>query len=166
MSNKEFRALVNEFSSRVIDTAVRILGDAEEAQDVHQEVFLAIWKRWHKFNGKMNWNAYLYRVTVRKAIESARRSKAEQSVRQQRQCFREVEKPDELLSTAEFQRKLAEHLAGLPKRQADVYVLSRIEGVPAEQVAEIMDCSQGTVRVHLHRAVKRLARELSDILNE
>lgn len=166
MSKQEFRTLVNEFSSRVINTAIRILGDAEAAQDVHQEVFLAIWKRWHRFNGQMNWNAYLRRVTVRKAIESLRRSQAEQSVRQQHQCLREVEKPDEPLSTAEFQRKLAEHLTGLPKRQADVFVLARVEGLPAEQIAEIMGCSPGTVRVHLHRAVKRLAGELSDSLNE
>ena len=150
----------------MMGAAVRILGDAEEAQDVHQEVFLAIWKRWHQFNGRMNWNAYLYRVTVRKAIEFARRARAEQSVRQHRQSFRKVEKPEEPLSTAEFQHKLAKHLTGLPKRQADVFVLARIEGLQTEQVAEIMDCSQATVRVHLHRAVKRLASELSDSLNE
>jgi RNA polymerase sigma-70 factor (ECF subfamily) len=166
LSKKEFKTLVNDCSAQVLNTAGRILGDAEQAQDVHQEVFLAIWKRWHKYNGRTNWNAYLYRVTVRKAIEFARRSRAEQSVRQQRQCSGDAEKPDELLRTAEFQRKLAERLAGLPKRQADAFVLSRIEGLAAGQIAEIMGCSQRTVRVHLHRAVKRLARELGDYLRE
>jgi RNA polymerase sigma-70 factor (ECF subfamily) len=55
-------------------------------------------------------------------------------------------------------------LAGFPKQQADVFVLSRIEGLTYQKIAEIMDCSQGTVRVHLHRALNRLARELSDYL--
>ncbi len=105
MSKKEFRTLVNECSAQVLDTAARILGDAEEAQDVHQEVFLTIWKRWHKFNGRINWNAYLYRVTVRKAMEFARRSKAEQSLRCQPENASGEHTPDELLRAAELQQR-------------------------------------------------------------
>lgn len=166
MSKKEFRTLVNDCSAQVLNTAVRILGDAEQAQDVHQEVFLAIWKRWHTYNGRTNWNAYLYRVTVRKAIEFARRSRAEQSLRRQAENGSGEGKPEGLLRTAELQRKLAFCLAKLPKRQADAFVLVRIEGLDAGQAAEILGCSRRTVRVHLHRAVKRLAGELGDYLTE
>ena len=166
MIKTEFRTLVNDCSKQVLNTAVRILGDLDKAQDVHQEVFLAIWKRWHKYNGRTNWNAYLYRVTVRKAIDFARRSRFEQLLPRQTGSIAGGQKADEPLRTAELQVKLAEHLARLPKRQADVFVLSRIEGLDAGQIAEVLDCSPRTVRVHLHRAVKRLARELSDYLVE
>ncbi len=142
------------------------MGDAEETQDVHQEVFLTIWKRWYKFNGRTDWNAYLYRATVRKAVEFARRSKAELSLRRQPENAFGEQTPDRLLRTAELQRKLAGHVAGLPKRRSDVFVLSRIEGLGAGQVAEILRCSPGSVRVHLHGAAKRLARELGDYLTE
>ena len=158
--------MVNDCSAQVLNTAVRILGDPEKAQDVHQEVFLAIWKRWHKFNGRTNWNAYLYRVTVRKAIELAKRSRSEQSLPQQPGCASDGQRADGPLRTAELQAKLAEHLARLPRRQADVFVLSRVEGLDAGQIADVLDCSPRTVRVHLHRAVKRLARELGDYLTE
>jgi RNA polymerase sigma-70 factor (ECF subfamily) len=70
------------------------------------------------------------------------------------------------MRTAELQEVLARNLARLPKRQADVFVLSRIEGLGAGEIAEILGCSQQTVRVHLHRAIKRLARELSDYFTE
>ena len=166
VSKKEFRTLVNDCSRQVLNTAVRILGDAEQARDVHQEVFLAIWRRWHKYNGRTNWNAYLYRVTVRKAIEFARRSRSEQSLRRQTQNGLSEHKPDGLMRAAELQKRLAGSLAGLPKRQADAFVLSRIEGLDARQIAEILGCSPGTVRVHLHRALKRLVRELGDYLIE
>lgn len=145
---------------------MRILGDVETAQDVHQEVFLAIWQRWHKYNGRTNWNAYLYRVTVRKAIEFARRSRSEQAIPLRPRCVAGKQKPDGPLRTTELWAKLAERLAKLPKRQADAFVLSRIEGLDAMQVAQILSCSQKTVRVHLHRAVKRLARELGDYMTE
>ena len=70
------------------------------------------------------------------------------------------------MRTAELQQMLARYLPRLPGRQIDVFVLSRIEGLKHNEIAEILGCSEQTVRVHLHRAVKRLARELSDYLNE
>ena len=166
MSKPEFRTLVNDYGAQVLSTAMRILGNSEKAQDVHQEVFLSIWKRWHKYNGRTNWNAYLYRAAVRKSIEFAKKSKDEQSLRQQTKYGIKPDNPDDPLRTAELQQILARHLARLPKRQADVFVLSKIEGLGNKEVAGILDCSQNTVRVHLHRAVKQLARELSDYLTE
>ena len=174
MSKQEFRALVNDYGAQVLSTAMRILGNSEKARDVHQEVFLAIWKRWHKYNGHTNWSAYLYRAAVRKAIEFAKQSKAEQSrrkvsltkLRQQTKYDTNKDNPDDPLRTAELQQMLARHLARLPKRQADVFVLSKIEGLRHNKIAKILGCSENTVRVHLHRAVNRLARELGDYLTE
>jgi RNA polymerase sigma factor (sigma-70 family) len=150
----------------VLNTAIRILGDPEKAQDVHQEVFLAIWKRWHKYDGRTNWNAYLYRATVRKAIGLAKQSRIEPFARQGSDDAISSERPDRSLRIAELQRKLAGCLATLPKRQAEVFVLSRLEGLGAKRIAEVLGCSQETVRVHLHRALKRLAGALGDDLTE
>ncbi len=166
MLNEEFNILVSQHSRRVLNVAVRILGDRDKAQDVHQDVFLAIGKRWHKYDGRTNWDAYLYRATVRKALELARRSRNGRLWEPQQECATNSDSPDEGLRMSELQQKLAGCLAKLPKRQAEVFVLSRMEGLKAERVAELLGCSQRTVRVHLHRALKRLARELSDYLME
>ena len=160
---EKFQTLVDDFSGQVLNTAIRILGDPEKAQDVHQEVFLAIWKRWHTYNGQTNWEAYLYRATVRKAIECAKRSKF---LRRESGDGISHERPDRFLVTAELHKKLAECLAKIPTRQAEVFVLSRVEGFEAKKIADVLGCSQQTVRVHLHRALKRLARELRDYLTE
>jgi len=161
-----FKALVDNHSAAVMNTAIRVLRDTQKAQDVHQEVFLAILRRWHKFNSDTNWGAYLYRVTVRKAIEFAKQLKMDPPAEQQWDCPTTRERPDERLRTIELQQKLSTCLAGLPKHQADGFVLSRIEGLRYEKIAKVLGCSQGTARVHLHRALKRLARELSDYLSE
>jgi RNA polymerase sigma factor (sigma-70 family) len=166
VSKQDFRVLVNDYGAQVLSTAMRILGNRDKAQDVHQEVFLAIWKRWHKYNGRTNWNAYLYRAAVRKAIEFAKQSKAEQSLQQQTKYGTSKDHPDGPLRTVELQQMLARNLAILPKRQADVFVLSRIEGLKHNKIAEILGCSENTVRVHLHRAMKKLAQELGDYLTE
>ncbi len=159
-----FNKLLNDYSDVVLRTASRILGDTQQAQDVHQEVFLEIWRRWHQYNGQTNWNAYLYRTTVRTAIRFAKKARDEQFIRQQPEDVTNTDAPDESLRIAELQQKLAGCLAKLPKRQAEVFVLSRMEGLRTEKIAGILGCSKKTVRVHLHRAVKRLARELGDYL--
>ena len=73
VSDTSFENLVNEYGRQVLRTALRVLRDVNLAHDVHQEVFLAIWRRWHRYNGNVNWPAYLYRATVRKALELAQR---------------------------------------------------------------------------------------------
>lgn len=165
MSNQGFEALVNQYSRQVLNTALRILRNAELAHDVHQEVFLAIWQRWHKYDGQIKWDAYLYRTTVRKAIKLARKTRTQANIDQQPDLTK-TEKNNTLLETAELQQELARCLAKLPKRQADVFVLSKLERLEYKKIAQLLGCSQNTVRVHLHRAIKRLAHELKDYLPE
>lgn len=164
-----FKVLVDSHSKAVMNTAIRIVQDHQKAQDVHQEVFLKILRRWHKFNGDVNWPAYLYRTTVRTAVEVARDSRGisppDPAMTAQLNPAKE-ERPDWRLRAAELQQKLVACLAKLPKRQADVFVLSRIEGLEYDRVAGILGCSKETVRVHLHRALKRLARELAEFLRK
>ncbi|MBL7152729.1 MAG: sigma-70 family RNA polymerase sigma factor [Phycisphaerae bacterium] len=158
--------LIEKYSKAVMNTAVRIVRDGQIAQDVHQEVFLRILRRWHKFGNDVNWPAYLYRTTIRTALEFVRQSKAEQLAEQQHEPVPANPRPDWRLRAAELQQKLIAALAKLPKRQADVFVLSRIEGLEYDKVAELLGCSKETARVHLHRALKRLAREFRDYLRK
>jgi RNA polymerase sigma-70 factor (ECF subfamily) len=69
------------------------------------------------------------------------------------------------LQAEELQQRLAAALARLPRRQADAFVLSRLERLETAEIAGIMGCSEPTVRVHLHRALIRLARELHEFLS-
>ncbi|MHC4444827.1 MAG: RNA polymerase sigma factor [Planctomycetota bacterium] len=164
VTEKGFETLLNDYGGQVLNTAMRILGNTQQAQDVHQEVFLDIWRRWHKYNGQTKWSAYLYRTTVRKAIKFARQSRIEPLADRQTEYLTASEKPDDSTKVAELQQKLTACLAKLPQRQANVFVLSRIEGLSHQDIAEMLGCSTATVRVHLHRAMQRLARELGDYL--
>ena len=123
----------------MLNVALRILGSADAAQDVHQEVFLAIWRRWSTFNGSVNWQGYLYRTTVRKAIELAvHRRKVQGAGPFPAEPVSQSDGPDHALRAAELQQALAEALAQLPDRQAEVFVLSRYEGLSHEQIAAML----------------------------
>ncbi|MBM4028258.1 MAG: sigma-70 family RNA polymerase sigma factor [Planctomycetes bacterium] len=181
VSDAKFENLVNEHGRQVLRTALRVLRDASLAHDVHQEVFLALWRRWDRYNGAVNWPAYLYRATVRKALEMARRRRGLSSVSRRLPSAGDeiramsnagtphgvtTNSPDGALQAGELQQQLAAALAQLPRRQADAFVLCRLEGLEAAEVAQILGCSEPTVRVHLHRAMLRLARDLHEYLGE
>ena len=169
MSEKTFENLVREHGPQVLRTATRVLHDASLAHDVHQEVFLSIWRRWHRYNGSVNWPAYLYRATVRKALQVAQQQPARRvpaGAAEETPRGAVTHGPESDLQAEELQRKLVAALARLPRRQADAFVLSRLEGLEAAEIGEIMGCSVPTVRVHLHRAMRRLARELRPYLSQ
>jgi len=157
---------VNAHGRDVLNVALRVLGDPETAKDVYQEVFLAIWRRWHTYDGTVNWGPYLYRVTVRKAMELAGARRRVPAAVDMNDCEPQSRgaAPDAALRLNELQQKLTQFLAKLPKRQADVFVLSRIEGLGHSEVAETLCCSQNSVRVLLHRAVKQLAQDMNEYL--
>lgn len=163
LSDKSFENLVHEYGRQVLNTALRVLGDVNLANDVHQEVFLSIWRRWPSYNGHTCWPAYLYRATVRKALELARRANGCHPHAPAGQDW-DDRRPDDHMQADELQQKLGAALAKLPAHQADAFVLLRLEGLPTADVAQILGCSGQTVRVHLHRALKKLTRELKPYL--
>lgn len=164
MRSTQFKKLVEENSGLVLNVALRILGNADLAQDVHQEVFLAVWRMRDSFKKVTNWRGYLYRVTVRKAIKFARQPKVIPIKEWQNDCPKSSDRPDKAILAKELWQKVTDSLAHLPEKQAEVLVLSRIEGLDYKDIAETLSCSEATVRVHLHRAMKRLARELKPYL--
>jgi RNA polymerase sigma-70 factor (ECF subfamily) len=162
LSDRRFEELVDAHGQNVLNVALRVTGDAQTAQDVYQEVFLAIWRRWHRYDGSLNWGAYLYRVTIRKALETVRRGRAAPAPLDDCDPPSVAPGPDSGLQLEDLQHRLTLALVQLPKRQADVFVLSRLEGLDHAAIAEILDCTPNTVRVSLHRAVAQLARALGD----
>ena len=166
MPDEEFRTFLERYSRKVLTVAARVLGSTTDAQDVHQEVFVAIWRRWDTYDGQTEWGAYLYRTTVRKALELAKRSRSRRSLPVQSQLPASRQGPDSRLRAEELRERLAQSLAKLPRDQAMAFVLSRLEGLGAEEVAQILGCSPGALKVRLHRATRRLARELNDYLVE
>lgn len=132
--------------------------------EVHQDVFLAILKRWHRYGDDVRWRNYLYRVTIRKALHQAKAMRKAIPIESIEQNLATGDRPEGPLVARELEQRLMEHLHKLPARQAEVFVLHRIEGLSYEAIAEGLSCSESTVRVHLYRALKRLDRGLREYL--
>lgn len=165
MGDEQFHELVAEYGGKVLAIAQRVCGSADAALDVHQEVFLALWKRRRRFQTPVNWNAYLYRTTVRKALDYIQKQRKEKTLDSAYEkelsagdCPADNAQADELLG------RLRQALRKLPHHQAQVFILARLEGMDYPQIAKIVGCSEPTARVHLHRALHHLAHLMRDVL--
>ena len=161
-----FNRLVESYGRLVLNAALRITGSSDAAHDVHQEVFLAVWRIWDTFTEETNWPGYLYRSAVRKALDFVRQARMTVAGDLERHGPVSSMRPDTSFLASELSSRLAEALAGLSEKQAEAFILSRIEGLEYKDVAEMLGCSPATVRVHAHRALTHLAVKLKEYLPE
>jgi RNA polymerase sigma-70 factor (ECF subfamily) len=165
VADERFNKLVADYGGKVLHIAQGVLGDSQAAMDVHQEVFLAIWKRWSTYDSQVNWDGYLYRTTIRKALDYAQKSRKEKALDPEYEKQIPSGSPPESGARAgELISRLRLCLRQLPAQQAQAFVLARMEGMGYPQIAETMGCTEGTARVHLHRALKQLAHQMRDLL--
>lgn len=151
---------MDQYSQQVLSTALRFLQDSQAAMDVHQEVFLEILKQWHRFDGNINWSRYLYCVTIRKAIKQIKAARKARHFADLELELISGDRPDISLAAKELRLKLAEHISQLPARQAEAFVLHRIEGLSYQETAKVLSCSESTVRVHIYRAFQCLSKQM------
>lgn len=132
-----------------VRTARLIVGRVDLAEDVVQDVFVRIARRW---DGVDSPQAYLRRSVVNGALRSAERQRRERE-------YVAAQRP-EVVPPIEIAETLAA-LEVLPARGRAAIVLRYYEDLPDGEIAELLGCRPATVRSLIHRALKRLHKELS-----
>jgi RNA polymerase sigma-70 factor (ECF subfamily) len=158
-----FEQLVRGWREQVFRIARQIVGEEEGAKDVAQLVFIRLWQVLRKYREGGSFAAYLHRITVNLAIdfcrEQARRATAESwdpagmdTLPSPSAVGDESPSPGELQKIFEVvSRRLS------PKQRAS-FVLREIEGIPTEEVSEILGTRQSTIRTHVQEA-RRILQE-------
>jgi RNA polymerase sigma-70 factor (ECF subfamily) len=148
-------------------TVYRLLGEYTDALDCYQETFLAAY-RWANGRAVDNWPALLTSLATRRAIDRLRQR------RRSRRRLVALDDVPELISGGngpiedvqgdERLDEVRRLLAGLPKKQAEVFWLSCLEGISHADISGQLNITQGEVRVLLHRARTRLRSALESRL--
>ena len=164
-----FRELVETHQHRIIGTIARMLGDAIEAEDLAQEVFLRIWKSAPRWEPSAKFTTWAF--TIMKNIvfnESRRRSRKatvpldrEGDDGYQRQYADEnVKSPDRIVLDAEHQAAIERAIQELPEAWRMALVLRRYQDVSYDEIAVIMKLSLPAVKSVLFRARNELREKL------
>jgi RNA polymerase sigma-70 factor (ECF subfamily) len=154
-----FGELVRRYQDRLYHTAYRLIGNAEDAQDVVQDSFLNAYQSLHQFKGDARFFTWLYRIAVNAAISMKRKHRAMLSADlpggqplAEPHDESDGHQPGATLERAEDERRLQVALAELSAEHRAVLVLKEIEGQKYEMIADVLGVPIGTVRSRLHRA--------------
>jgi RNA polymerase sigma-70 factor (ECF subfamily) len=165
-----FDQLVERYQARAYRLAWSLLRDAEDARDVSQEAFLRVYQSASRFRGDARFSTWFYRILVNLALDHRRRRRWWQRVVAQdrddedvalveRQPAREPD-PGERVSEEQTMTRLWEAVHRLSPQQRAAVVLSVQKQLSTAEIAAVLECSEPTVRVHLHRAVQALRKTL------
>jgi RNA polymerase sigma-70 factor (sigma-E family) len=163
---EQVAALFDEHYTRLRDLAYVILGDRNFAEEIVMEAFLKTFTGWNRIRDLDRADAYLRRAVVNLCRSKIRRKVVE--ARSNAITYRRDERkaPDWDPDIHEESRELWTAVKDLPPRQRACIVLRYVEDLPEGDIAEIMDCSVGTVRSQLSRARRKLEASLEGVLTE
>jgi RNA polymerase sigma-70 factor (sigma-E family) len=141
----------------VLRTVFLILHDRGRSEDVTQEAFIQLFTHWRKVSRYERPDAWVRRVAIRQAIRALRRDRI--------RALREREAAaDPVPGVPDVD--LARAIRQLPVMQRTAIVLFYFEDRPVSEIAGILGISGGAVKVHLHRARRRLAELLGEEVGE
>ncbi len=162
-AKRQFEGFAAEASDTLLRTGYLMTGDAREAEDLVQETFLRVARRWSQVRSMDHPAAYARRILINLVLQNAER-RSRQNSELARQHAR-IDGADQAAAHALRQvDDLAEFrwaLAQLTARQRAVLVLRYWADLPVGEVADILGCSSGTVTGTASRAADRLAEILT-----
>jgi RNA polymerase sigma factor (sigma-70 family) len=163
ISHESFESFYRREFREVVGLAYALSGSRLGAEDLAQEAFIAAHQRWDRIGQYDKPGAWVRRVVANKAVSGFRRKAAEAKALarlagQRRQPLPEMEPEDE-----DFWRTVRR----LPNRQAQAIALFYVEDRSVIEIADILDCSPSTAKVHLFRGRQALAKKLGlEVANE
>ena len=168
-----FAQLVTLHEGMVLNLAVRLLGDAEEAKDAAQEVFLQVYRTLGRFEGRSSLKTWIYRIVVnhcRNRHRWWRRRRRDRSVALDEMSQADAAQlseraapeanPFEECRRHEQERGVRTALARLSFDHRTILLLREVEGLTCEEIAEALGLPEGTVKSRLSRARESLRQSL------
>ncbi len=167
-----FAQLVDATSSRIYRVALKILGNAQDAEDALQETYLKAYRALGEFEGRSSLITWLYRIAVNEALMMIRKRKVlsislneeeegEEGDREEMEIVDWCCLPESDLLSSEARKFLNWAVELLPIGQRVVFVMRDMEGLSIQETAEALNISEGVVKIRLLRARLRLRQELT-----
>jgi RNA polymerase sigma-70 factor, ECF subfamily len=155
----DFEQLFQEHHGLVYRAAYRITGNAQDAEDVLQTLFLRLLHRGRPLDLNANPKGYLHRGAVNVALDI---------VRARRRTLSSDDSPAETAGSAatdRIQEMVAQALSELSPKLAELFVLKHVEGYENGEIADLIGTSRGAVAVMLFRARVRLRKSIRVQIN-
>ena len=171
-----FEQLVYRYDRTVLSIALKYTGNTDDAKDLYQEVFIRAYRGINNFQFRSEFSTWLYRIAVNVCLSYKSRSKEYLKVSiyemdddtdftkdASEKLVYEGPSPEEETAGNELTEIVNASLETLSPRQKMTFVLKHYEGYKIREIAEMLNCKEGTVKKYLFDAIKSLRKKLSGI---
>jgi len=172
-----FHELFAKHGEALVNFAYRFVGRRDRAEELAQDAFLQIYRARARYQPKARFTTYLYRVATNLCLNELRRfeyqgktepleghpSRDEEPVREL--ADDRVPAAEEVVAGVETGSRIKKVLDKLPPNQRVALLLSRVEGLSYEEVAECLETTESAVKSLIFRATQTLREELGDLLS-
>jgi RNA polymerase sigma-70 factor, ECF subfamily len=160
-----FAMLVQRHQRRVFNLVFRMLQNYEEASEITQETFLAVWQGLPSFRGEARFSTWLYRIAYNCCLKQLEQRKRDKTLQMAIQAERMPDLNIEEQANAELeahacQALVRNQLSTLPTKYRIVLILRHLQEMTYEEMAEILMLPIGTIKTHLFRARNLLKERL------
>lgn len=172
-----FQQLFNKYSSSVVNFAFRFVGSRERAEELAQEVFLQVYRWQERYEPKAKFSTWLFKIANNHCLNEVRKGEykvSRESLDSQRDSEGEERerdlpdtnprKGDEILAAKQAAGKIQQILQRLPESQRSALMLSRLEGLSYQEVAEVLGTTEKAVKSLVFRATQSLREGLKEFL--
>ena len=155
-----FDEVYRRYSVRLLHFMYKMISDEERAQDLLQDLFLLLVESPDKFNADRRFQPWIFTVAAnmcRKEFRAPIQTEIHENIKS--------ESADELIAPLDnkiFKKHLRKQLQSLEYEQKTTFILRYQEGLAIKQIADIMECSEGTVKSRIHYTNKKLAEKLKE----
>lgn len=168
-----FESLVKKYDKQVLQLAYNMVNNAQDAEDIYQEVFVRLYNNLGRFHFKSEFSTWLYRVVVNHCINYRKKRQRNKHFSLDQDASDDAENwqfnlpgkernPEDTVINEELSRKINLALGQLSDQQKSVFVLRHYHGKKLKDIAKILKCSEGTVKNYLFRATQKMQRQLID----
>lgn len=165
-----FTEVVDKWQDMVYNTALGIVQNAEDAEDITQEVFLKLYESLDEFRQEASISTWIYRITISKAFDFERRKNRQKRGGLLKRIFDKgeaeeavaFEHPGVQLDQKENAAVLFKAMKKLPEKQQTAFVLQKMESLGNDEIASIMNLSVAAVESLQSRAKQQLRNILRE----
>lgn len=170
-----FDQLIRKYRERLFGVVYNLTSNREDTADLVQDAFIKAFQSINRFQGQASFFTWLYKIAVNTTLSHLRKNKMRTFFSLEK--IQEDDPSSKILADMtdktgadrdaylrELQEKLNEALQKLSIKHRTVITLFEIDGLSHAEIAQVMECSEGTVRSRLHYAKQFLQGELSKYL--
>ncbi|SDC76872.1 RNA polymerase sigma factor SigW [Shouchella lonarensis] len=169
-NEQAFAELVELYKDSVYQVIYRLVGHAQEAQDISQETFLRVYMNLDKYDLTKKFSTWLFRVATNAAIDRLRRRKPDiylqdkikgtDDLTYESQLTSSEDLPEQQVVKMEQQAWIQAEINQLPVKYRTIIVLKYLEDLSLKEISEIMDMPIATVKTRVHRGREALRKRM------